>query len=142
MAIQTISYIDEHGNHAEKSWIDPKGAYQLTGQRERFAQLVAEGMRISAAYVAAFGSPFATDEERKAVYEMASHLAADTSIVLRVQELRKPVLRKIRRKIEYGLQKALEQCETAFDLAYAQGDAKALLKAVEMQSRLAKLLSE
>ena len=30
----------------------------------------------------------------------------------------------------------------AWDLAYAQGDAKTLLKAVEMQARLSKLLSE
>ena len=67
---------------------------------------------------------------------------AGTEIVLRIQELRRPVIRKLRRKIEYGLQKALEQCQVAYDLAYAKADAGGILKAVEMQAKLVKLLSD
>ena len=67
---------------------------------------------------------------------------AMTDMRLRVQELRRPVIRKLRRKIEYGLLKALEQCRVAYDLSYEKGDACGILKAVEMQAKLAKLLSE
>jgi len=59
-----------------------------------------------------------------------------------VQELRRPVLRKLRRKIEYSLNKALEQCEVAWNLAYEQADSKSMLKAIEMQAKLSKLLRE
>ena len=142
MAIQTITYEDANGKPAELSYIDRGSAYQLSAKREQFAQLMANGARGVEAYVQVFGGSFETDEDKKTIREMAGHLLCDTTVVLRIQELKKPVIRKLRRRIEYGLQKALEQCEIAFDLAYQQGDAKSLLKAVEMQARLAKLLSE
>lgn len=88
----------------------------------------------------AYQKPSGYDRKREA--EEGSRLMAITDMVLPVQELRRPVLRKFRRKLEHGLQKALEQCVVAWNLAYAQGDAKTLLKAVEMQARLSKLLSE
>jgi len=114
--------------------------HSLTGKREKFCQLVAADATYTDAYLEAFQKPPGYD--RKLAAEAGSRLMASTDMVLRVQELRRPVLRKFRRKLEYGLQKALEQCDVAWDLAYAQGDAKTLLKAVEMQARLAKLLSD
>jgi phage terminase small subunit len=108
----------------------------LTGKREKFCQLIAA----DATYTEAYQKPAGYD--RKLAAEAGSRLMADTDIILRVQELRRPVIRKFRRKLEYGLQKALEQCEVAWDLAYAQGDAKTLLKAVGMQAKLAKLLTD
>ena len=114
--------------------------HSLTGKREKFCQLVADGATYTDAYIEAYQKPAGYD--RKGAAEEGSHLMATTDMVLRVQELRRPVIRKFRRKLEYGLQKALEQCDVAWDLAYAQGDAKTLLKAVEMQARLSKLLSE
>ena len=114
--------------------------HTLTGKREKLCQLVAAGATYTDAYLEAYQKPAGYD--RKVAAEEGSGLMANTDIVLRVQELRRPVLRKFRRKLEYGLQKALEQCDVAWDLAYAQGDAKTLLKAVEMQAKLAKLLTE
>ena len=114
--------------------------HSLTGKREKFCQLVAADATYTDAYLEAFQKPPGYD--RKLAAEAGSRLMASTDMVLRVQELRRPVLRKFRRKLEYGLQKALEQCDVAWDLAYAQGDAKTLLEAVEMQARLAKLLSD
>ena len=94
------------------------------------------------AYATAYERPFTTDDERRCAASDASTLLRETSIRLRVQELRAPVLRKVRRKIEYNTQRALEQCEVALDLATETGDAKTILKAVELQARLTKLLSE
>lgn len=59
-----------------------------------------------------------------------------------MQELRRPVIRKLRRRIEYGLQKAFQQCQVAYDLAFMNGDAGGILKAVELQARLAKILCD
>lgn len=112
----------------------------LTGKREKFCQLVAADATYTDAYLEAFQKPPGYD--RKLAAESGSRLMGETTVKLRVQELRRPVLRKLRRKIEYGLQKALDQCEIAFDLAFEEGDAKSLLKAVEMQAKLSKLLSE
>lgn len=114
--------------------------HSLTGKREKFCQLVAADATYTDAYLEAFQKPAGYD--RKGAAEEGSRLMANTDIVLRVQELRRPVLRKFRRKLEYGMQRALEQCDVAWVLAYAQGDAKTLLKAVEMQAKLAKLLTE
>lgn len=114
--------------------------HSLTGKRKKFCQLVSADSTYTDAYLEAFQKPPGYD--RKLAAEEESRLMADTDIILRVQELRRPVIRKFRRKLEYGLQKALEQCDVAWDLAYAQGDAKTLLKAVEMQAKLAKLLTE
>ena len=112
----------------------------LTGKREKFCQLVSADATYTDAYLEAYQKPAGYD--RKVAAEEGSRLMGETTVKLRVQELRRPVLRKFRRRLEYGLQKALEQCDVAWELAYAQGDAKTLLKAVEMQAQLSKLLSE
>jgi predicted nucleotidyltransferase len=114
--------------------------YSLTGKHEKFCLLVAAGSTYTDAYLEAYQKPAGYD--RKGAAEEGSRSMAITDMVLRVQELRRPVIRKFRRKLEYGLQKALEQCDVAWNLAYAQGDAKTLLNAVEMQAKLAQLLTE
>ena len=127
--------------------------YQLVGPRETFAQLMASGLyayqyqAYAAAYNVVMLPDGLTEDEQKAAQvqrnelsHRASQILADTDVVLRIQELKKPVIRKLRRKLEYGLQKALEQCEVAYDLAYAAGDHKGILSAVKMQAELAKLL--
>lgn len=48
---------------------------------------------------------------------------AVSDLVLRVQELRRPVIRKAQRKFEYNLNKALGDAEDAYNLAYEQGNA-------------------
>lgn len=114
--------------------------HSLTGKREQFCMLVAAGSTYTDAYLEAYQKPPGYD--RKLAAEAASRLMSETTVKLRVQELRRPVIRKLRRRIEYSLQKALEQCQIAFDLSFANGDSNGILKAVEMQAKLAKLLCD
>ena len=88
----------------------------LTGKREKFCQLVAAGSTYTDAYLESYQKYSGYD--RKMAAEEGSRLMANTDMVLRVQELHRPVIRKFRRKLEYGLNKALEQCEVAGDLAF------------------------
>ena len=115
-------------------------SHPLTAKREKFCQLVAAGATYTDAYLEAYQKPAGYD--RKGAAEEGSRLMAITDMVLRVQELRRPVIRRVRKKFEYTLNKALEQCQIAWDLAYAQADPRALLKAVELQGKFVKLLSE
>ena len=90
----------------------------LTAKSEKFCQLVAAGVSQTDAYIEGYQKPAGYDG--KVAPEEGSCLMASTDMVLRMQELRRPVLRKLRRKIEYGMQRALEQCDVAWDLAYAR----------------------
>jgi hypothetical protein len=136
-AIKEITYLDRDGRDAKAVYYT---GLPLTARSERFCQLVAFGATQTDAFLEAYEK--AADYDRHSAAEQACHLMQDTDVLIRVQELKRPVLKKFRQKFEYNLQKALEQCQTAWDLAYAQGDAKGLLKAIELQGRFAKLLTE
>jgi len=136
--LKTITYQDAKGKSREASYYTGQ---KLTAKREKFCQLVAFGALQREALREAYYSDKPAPSD-KALDEMASHLRIETDIVVRIQELKRPVLRKFRKKFEYTLQTALEQCQIAWDIAYSQGDARALLKAVELQGKFMKLLSE
>ena len=106
-------------------------SHPLTAKREKFCQLVAAGETYTDAYLEAYQKPAGYD--RKVAAEEGSRLMATTDMVLRVQELRRPVIRKVQKKFEYTLQQAYEQCNEAWKLARTQGDAKSMLKAIELQ---------
>ncbi|MEO6306570.1 MAG: hypothetical protein ABIO96_06195 [Nitrospiraceae bacterium] len=114
--------------------------YLLTGKREKFCQLVATGATYTDAYLEAYQKP--TEYNRKLAAEAGSRLMADTDIILRVQDLQQPVLRKVRRKIEFQIQHAYEQCQRSFDLACAQSDVNGMLAATKLQAELSKLLTQ
>lgn len=97
----------------------------LSEKREKFCQLVAADATYTEACIESYQKPAGYD--RKLAAEAGSRLMGETTVKLRVQELRRPVLRKLRRKIEYGLQKALQQCQVAYDLAYEKGDVGGIL---------------
>jgi phage terminase small subunit len=63
--------------------------HTLTGKREKFCQLVAAGATYTDAYLEAYQKPAGYD--RKVAAEEGSRLMANTDIVLRVQELRRPI---------------------------------------------------
>ncbi len=141
--IKSITYTDQRGKEARLDYMDGGSAYPLSSKREQFAQLLALGRHDAfSAYCEVYEVLPVTQDEINKARRVASQMANETTVLLRVQQLQKPVIRKLRTKLEYGLQKALEQCIVAYDLAYQQGDAKTLLKAIEMQARLVKLLSE
>ena len=112
----------------------------LTGKRETFCQLVVAGSTYTDAYLEAYRKPAGYD--RKGAAEEGSRLMAVTDLVLRVQELRRPVIRKVQRKFEYNLNKALGDAEDAYNLAYEQGNAGQMLAAIELRAKLCRFLTE
>ena len=142
--IHTLTYTDENGKPAPAAYITEGGAYKLSGKREQFCQAVAQGRLPKEAYYEIWGLDANTlsPTQADAHADMLANLRHNTSIVLRIQELQKPILRKLRRTIEYNLQSALDQCATAWDLAHANGDPKTMLKAIGLQAKLSDLLTE
>ncbi len=139
--LKTIEYQDAKGKTQVAAYADRGSVYQLAGKRERFAQLCAQGYDPTDAYCESHGIE-PTPLNEAVISRTVKRLLCETAIVLRIADLKRPVLRKLQRKIEYNLQDALAQCQIAYDLAFEQGDTKGLLKAIEMQARLSKLLSE
>lgn len=121
---------------------DKAASYLMVGRREAFARLIAQDMDPYDAYCQAYGhNPIEAHEVLQA-RQQTSRILGVTQVRLRIQELRQPIIRKLQRKIEYGLTHALTECQTAYDLALEQADPKAMLKATEMKARLSKLLSD
>jgi hypothetical protein len=141
MALKMVEYKDAKGNSQPAAYVTRGSVYELSGKREKFARLLAQGKECDEAYCEAF-EVIPTPDTEQVIGRKAHNMMRETAILLRVADLKKPVLKKLQGKIEYGIQTALQQCQTAWDLAYVQGDAKAMLKASEMLARLSKLLSE
>jgi hypothetical protein len=139
--IRELTYKDPHGVPVKAAYADRGNVYQLRAKAEQFAQLCAQGIEPCDAYCQSHGM-IAAPDTAPMIERQTKRLLSDTTVVLRIQELKAPVLRKLRRTIEYNLQKALAQCEVAYDLAYAQGDSKGILAAVRMQAELSKLLAQ
>lgn len=112
----------------------------LTSRRETFCQLVAAGETYTDAYLEAYQKPAGYDRKGAAVE--GSRLMAITDLALRVQELRRPVIRKVQRKFEYNLKKALGDAEDAYNLAYASGNPNTMLAAIELRAKLCRFLTE
>jgi hypothetical protein len=114
----------------------------LTARREKFCELVAYGAIPFDAYCEAYGKTIFTDAERVNAASSMRSILSDTDVKIRIQELRRPIQRKLAKKWEYTLDHALEDCQRAWDVAHADGDSKAMLKAIELRSKLTKILSE
>lgn len=114
--------------------------YGLVPRREKFAQLIAQGALPTDAYVEAYDK--APDTPYDQANAQASHLMANTDVRLRIQELQRPVIRKIRKNFEYNLNRALEDAEDAYNLAYDNGNANTMLAAIELRAKLCKFLTE
>lgn len=144
--LKEVTYMDEDGTTAHLAYIEhpkPPAPPRPNLQREEFCRLLAFGhVTQLEAYCTAFAKTIGECLTKESAEQSACRMANDTDVILRIQELRKPLVRKLRRKFEYTLQKALEQCETAWALAYATGDAKSMLGAIKMQADLSKLLSQ
>lgn len=134
-----ITYTDAQGKTQETNVVRGR---PMTRRLEHFCRLVASGdLGTVDAYCKAYDRPL-TPENGANIATSVSHMMARTDVILRIQQLRTPVIPKVAEKFEYSMNRALEQCQTAWDLAYAQGNVQAMLKAIEMQARLSKLLSE
>jgi len=114
--------------------------YGLTTNRERFAQLVAQGALPLDALLEAFAKPPGYDCTTAS--SQAHTLLKNTDVILRIQELQRPVIRKIRKNFEYNLNRALEDAEDAYNLAYEAGNPNTMLAAIELRAKLCKFLTE
>jgi hypothetical protein len=103
--------------------------------REKFAQLLASGMKESDAYRGAYN---AGQMKPKTINEAACRLAADSKIRARVDELRAPIVEKVR----YDLEDAMRECEDAIALAKTKENPSAYVAAIQLRAKLNGLLVE
>ena len=132
-------------------YTDPSGQPQLTHyvrgkpqprRLEHFCRLVAAGeMDTIEAYCTAYGKEL-NNETGARIAAAASSIMSRTDVILRIQQLRTPVLPDVAKKYTYSLNKAMDECQTAWDLAFAQGHIASMIKIIELRSRLNKMLSE
>ena len=138
--LNMVTYIGRDGKPIDAYYVDGR---PLSKKRETFCQLVAFGeLPREAVRRAYFEEDGRTPPPDSILSTMASDLMRDADVLIRVQELRRPILKKYAKQYDYTLQKALEQCQRAWDLAEAQADPRAMLKAVELQGKFAKLLTD
>jgi hypothetical protein len=104
---------------------------------ERFAELVFGGSSLQDAYRETHDCAAMS---RDTIRQRANYLGRHPEIVRRVSQLRQPILNKARRKFEYTLDQAIEECDQAHLLAELQQSPEKMLKAVELKAKLMKML--
>ena len=114
---------------------------ELVKKKEKFAQLLAYGGEPIDAYCEAYEKVITCDVDRRAYLDTIRVMLCDTALKIRIQELRRPIQRKLARKWEYSLDKALEDCQQAYDIAYHDGDSKSMQSCIRLRAELTKLLS-
>jgi hypothetical protein len=112
----------------------------LTPLRERFARLLALSDRTQGECYLAAG--YSAGNNPDTTQKNASALANDSDIILRVAELRRPVIRALQKEYSYTLQDALRECEELYDLSKAKGNEGGMARAIELKSKLVKILSD
>lgn len=133
------------------TYVDQKGQTQTTtivrGQPrpkrlEAFCRMVASGEEDPIdAYCKAYEKEF-NQQTAERCAKSASQLMGRTDVILRIQQLRSPVIPKIAQKYEYNINVAMEELQTAWDLAYATGHVPSMIKITELRAKLHKMLSE
>jgi len=106
-------------------------------KREAFAQLVASGKSFVDAYIE---SRPRTLMRRETAHKEGSVLAKQPDIAARIAELQKPVIERVRKKFAYSLDKAMEECEAAEQLARAMLQPNVMLQATTLKAKLQKML--
>lgn len=132
-------------------YTDPKGQPQITHivrgrpqprRLENFCRLVAAGeMDPIECYCQAYEKEF-NQATGARIAAAVNNLMGRTDVILRIQQLRTPVLPEVAKKYTYSLNKAMDECQTAWDLAYANGHITSMIKIIELRARLNKMLSE
>ncbi len=107
---------------------------RLTPQQEKFAQGVASGKSQAEAYREAY--PRSKKWDQDAVYSNASTMASDTKVLQRIDELRKPIVARVR----YDLEKAMTEAQEGMQLARSLENPSAFVSAVTLRSKLNGLL--
>lgn len=136
--IHTLTYEAKDGTRQPLTYATGP---ELVRRREIFAQRVAYGADTIDAYCEAYDKVITCDVDRRTFQQAATKLMGETDIKIRIQELRRPIQRKLAKKWEYSLDHALADCQQAYDIAYADGDSKAMQSCIRLRAELTKLLS-
>lgn len=107
----------------------------LTAKQEAFCQAIVAGMSQADAYRKAYD---AENMKPATVQSKASILMADGKVRARVEELRQPVIQKVR----YGLEQAMLEAEEAFQVAKNKENGGAMVAAATLRAKLNGLLVE
>ena len=111
-------------------------AQHLTDQQELFARALVEGKTQKEAYFEAY--PKSKDWNVSNVYAKASSLAKHAKVVARIEALRKPV----ERRLQYGLQTAMEEAMEAFIVSKENRQGGAMVAAAQLRAKLNGLITE
>lgn len=110
-----------------------------TPKSEKFAQLVASGKSLTDAYVESRPNAIM---RRTTAHKRASELAQRPDVKARIEELRAPIIKQVQKDFKYTIDTAMAEIELAKVLARALAKPETVLKGIELQCKLAKLLSE
>lgn len=145
MQMQRTSYQTEDGAVVSVAYQAKDSPVNYAARREQFCRLMSTG---SYDPVEAYCEVWGKDREKGSEAELrmwsgnANRLMQEAQVKLRIDQLKTPVVRKFAKKFEYTVQRAFEQCDEAYQLARIENDAKAMLKAIELQGKFAKLLAD
>jgi hypothetical protein len=111
-------------------------AQHLTDQQEIFARALFAGKKQIEAYHEAY--PKSKEWNISSAYTKASILAKHAKVVERLEVLRKPV----ERRLQYGLQTAMEEAMEAFEVSKANRQGGAMVAAAQLRAKLNGLITE
>jgi hypothetical protein len=112
----------------------------LSSEHERFVHLLLIGTSEAQAYYQVFGTKEGESENDAHLIHRARLLAKKPIIARRLADLRTPVIREAQQTYAFSLDMAMQKCEDAYLLAERTQEAGHMLKAVELQAKLTKLL--
>jgi len=105
----------------------------ITAQQEKFCQFVISGLNQSDAYRAAYSCGKMKD---KTINNRAYELMKNGDVAGRISELRSPVVKKL----QYTLEKAMEEAEDALKVSREKEQGGAMVAAVTLRAKLNGLL--
>lgn len=108
-------------------------------KQERFAQLVASGKSFTDAYIE---SRPGTAMRRETAGKHGCMLAKDPAVAARITELQAPVIEDVRKQFQFTLDTAMVELEQAKALAKALAKPETIIKGIELQAKLSKLLND
>lgn len=148
----SLTIQSENGDLIPLQGVPIPSKHNYPAMREQFCRLMAQGdLDEIEAYCQAFGKELIltgtgavdkTNKLNRIIHNASARLMRDPNIILRVQQLKEPVAKKHRKKLEYTLQRAFEQCDEAYAIARATLDPKTMVKCIELQGQFAKLIHQ
>ena len=115
-------------------------ARNLTDQQEKFAQAIASGMSQSDAYRHAY--PTCLTWPETAVWSKSSQLARNELVVQRVAAIREPIVERVRERVVYNLQTAMDEAMDAFLVSKSARQGGSMVAAAQLRAKLNGLITD